>query len=224
MAQLLQRRSFALLLLLLFLSAGITLVKLEAYSRSLDLSKIRSEVRSLTRTQGQLRVALERRVSPRSRVAAQIPYLPEEDFLGKYVDVLRGCKMFDPRALSKGNIYPMVTRPWGFARWSISSAGRKQPWFFSNAAKSFENIRYTHQPSPWIGDYSYFTVRPLLRVHEEEDSKAHVLKFDKAEFSANRMYLELLLRGKEAFTVELTGEIHVEGIMRSVLAVIFSFL
>ena len=137
-----------------------------------------------------------------------VPELAEEDFLGKYVDILRGCNMLSWRENSRGNIYPIVSRPWPFSRWTVTSGRRSQPWFFSAKLNSFENIRYTHQPSPWIGDYSYFTVSPFVGTSKGTSSKFQYLTYRKAVFNADRVFLDLSLSGEPQFEVEFTGTRH----------------
>ena len=139
---------------------------------------------------------------------SHVPELPDEDFLGKYVDILRGCNMLSYRENSRGNIYPIVARPWPFSRWTITSAQRKQPWFFSAKLNSFDNVRYTHQPSPWIGDYSYFTVAPFVGTTRGTSSRFQHLTYRKARFNADRVFLDLSMRGEPQFEVEFTGTRH----------------
>ena len=220
------RRRLALIgILMLTLSVAITLVRLESYSRSGELGKLRLELQRLRRTNVEFNAMVSELDKARNgkrrgngkaklnKVEALEEGFAEEDFLGEYVDVLRGCRMVDARSISQGNVYPMVARPWGFARWTISSAGRSQPWFFSYTDRSFGNVRFTHQPSPWIGDYSYFTVHPFMRSRasgrqsEEHLSPKRLLRYQKEKFSANRVYLELVRGGKLEHTVEFTGSV-----------------
>jgi len=62
---------------------------------------------------------------------------------------------------SNGNTLPQVKLPWGFNDWVPQNDGNAAPWFYARDYDSFEGMRCTHQPSPWINDYGYFTILPL---------------------------------------------------------------
>lgn len=53
---------------------------------------------------------------------------------------------------SNGNVLPITAVPYGMASFTIQTE-KNGAWFYSPYSKSFEGIRLTHQPSPWIGDY-----------------------------------------------------------------------
>lgn len=73
---------------------------------------------------------------------------------------------------SWGNVMPDVLLPWGFATWSpsndITSGGG---WFFDSHSTHLAAIRYTKQPSPWIGDYGFFNVMAHA-VNPQHDGKS----------------------------------------------------
>lgn len=62
--------------------------------------------------------------------------------------------------LSRGNTLPLVARPWGMTHWTPQSA--EGNWLFRYGDAKLQGIRATHQPSPWIGDYGWFTVMPIV--------------------------------------------------------------
>lgn len=71
----------------------------------------------------------------------------------KYLYVNTKLGTLNDRRFSNGNVLPVTAVPHGMASFTIQndkSAGR---WFYSPLSKSFEGIRLTHQPSPWLGDY-----------------------------------------------------------------------
>ena len=72
---------------------------------------------------------------------------------------------------SYGNVMPDVTLPWAFATWApsndITSGGG---WWFDSHATHLAGIRYTKQPSPWIGDYGYFNIASHV-VNPQHDGK-----------------------------------------------------
>ena len=59
---------------------------------------------------------------------------------------------------SNGNCYPITAVPHGMASFTIQtdtsgSELRSSRWFYSPYHRSFEGIRLSHIPSPWLGDY-----------------------------------------------------------------------
>lgn len=54
---------------------------------------------------------------------------------------------------SNGNIFPVTALPHGMAEWCIQTDGAGGNWFYNPRHRTFEGIRLTHQPSPWVGDY-----------------------------------------------------------------------
>lgn len=60
---------------------------------------------------------------------------------------------------SVGNVIPVASRPWGATHWAVAnSPGASGGWWHDGRSKEFAGIRCTNQPSPWVGDYSFFTV------------------------------------------------------------------
>eukprot|EP00933_Yihiella_yeosuensis_P084237 TRINITY_DN98659_c0_g1_i1.p1 TRINITY_DN98659_c0_g1~~TRINITY_DN98659_c0_g1_i1.p1 ORF type:complete len:762 (+),score=122.28 TRINITY_DN98659_c0_g1_i1:62-2347(+) len=78
------------------------------------------------------------------------------------VDLLAGTNMTGQYSDSNGNTLPQVKRPWGFNDWVPQTNGGSGSWWFHRASPYFEGMRCTHQPSPWIGDYGFFSVLPTL--------------------------------------------------------------
>ncbi len=60
---------------------------------------------------------------------------------------------------SRGNTLPLVGLPFGMTYWSLQTS-ENGGWYFDPNAGKTQGIRATRQPSPWIGDYGYFTVMP----------------------------------------------------------------
>jgi len=69
---------------------------------------------------------------------------------------------------STGNVLPLVAAPWGFNHWAPQTVNDQTAWWFDSAADTFRGIRCTHQPSPWIGDYGWFVLRPYLGYDKDE--------------------------------------------------------
>lgn len=85
-----------------------------------------------------------------------------------YVNVRMGTK--NVRRFSNGNAFPLTGVPHGMATFTIQTDKAAGNWFYSPDAKSFEGIRLTHQPSPWLGDYGNLIItgqRGTLAFEEE---------------------------------------------------------
>ena len=53
---------------------------------------------------------------------------------------------------SSGNTLPLIQRPFAMTAFAPQTES-KSSWFYHPSARSFEGVRITHQPSPWIADY-----------------------------------------------------------------------
>lgn len=68
-----------------------------------------------------------------------------------YVNVKMGTQ--NNKRFSNGNVLPLTSVPYGMASFTVQTDGVNGRWFYSPYSKTFEGIRLTHQPSPWMGDY-----------------------------------------------------------------------
>ncbi|KAJ9456116.1 putative glycosidase [Diplonema papillatum] len=90
---------------------------------------------------------------------------PEE-----YVNTEWGAKgIFD---WSRGNLLPEVVTPWGFAGWApeTDTSANVGGWWWKPENRQFHGMRCTHRPSPWIGDWDYFSILPLLKNFDGIDT------------------------------------------------------
>ena len=74
----------------------------------------------------------------------------------KYVNTKMGS--FNHTRYSNGNCYPVCAVPHGMNFFTLQNDSQKSEfgtthWFYSPLSRSFEGIRLTHMPSPWLGDY-----------------------------------------------------------------------
>jgi len=76
----------------------------------------------------------------------------------QYVNPLQGTD--SSYYFSKGITLPLTARPWGTAAWSPQSNEQGLGWFFHPDHRRFQGMRLTHQPSPWIRDYSSLVIMP----------------------------------------------------------------
>ena len=102
----------------------------------------------------------------------------------KYVDPIIGT--YNEFQLSNGNVLPFAARPWGMNFWTPQTALNGDPWQYIYTAKHITGFKQSHQPSPWGGDYSMFSVMPTIGKkkflendrkswfsHKEEIAKPH---------------------------------------------------
>ncbi|WP_211746647.1 GH92 family glycosyl hydrolase [Paenibacillus sp. Marseille-Q4541] len=75
-----------------------------------------------------------------------------------YVNTLQGTDSTYP--FSNGNTLPLTGMPFGAGAWTLQTNEAGGGWFFSPHHNRLEGIRYTHQPSPWIGDYGHMVFMP----------------------------------------------------------------
>lgn len=74
-------------------------------------------------------------------------------------------------ALSNGNTYPAIARPWGMNFWTPQTGKMGDGWCYAYDSNKIRGIKQTHQPSPWINDYAAFSLMPVtgdLKYKEDE--------------------------------------------------------
>ena len=74
-------------------------------------------------------------------------------------------------ALSTGNTYPAIARPWGMNFWSPQTGKMGNGWMYVYTEHKIRGFKQTHQPSPWINDYGQFSLMPVVgapKFDEEE--------------------------------------------------------
>lgn len=64
-------------------------------------------------------------------------------------------------AFSRGNTLPYTGVPFGMNYFVPQTSDQGGSWFFDPHLPIFQGIRLTHQPSPWIGDYSWLLLTPV---------------------------------------------------------------
>ncbi|MDR0298814.1 MAG: GH92 family glycosyl hydrolase, partial [Streptococcaceae bacterium] len=70
-------------------------------------------------------------------------------------------------SFSHGNCLPYTGLPWGMNYFAPSTAAGRGAWWFHPEDRTFEGFRLTHQPSPWMGDFSHFTMTPVTGQFSE---------------------------------------------------------
>jgi len=132
---------------------------------------------------------------------------PEE-----YVNVLAGSHGGEKvgQHHSNGNTLPLIARPWGFNHWAPMSTNDRTSWWFDADSDMFRGIRCTHQPSPWIGDYGWFVLRPFMG-HPGDDWLGFTSYHQEGAVRPYQLDLQL---GPAGVKVEFTPSMH-GGIMRT---------
>ena len=64
-------------------------------------------------------------------------------------------------AFSRGNTLPYTGVSFGMNYFVPQTSDQEGSWFFDPHLPIFQGIRLTHQPSPWIGDYSWLLLTPI---------------------------------------------------------------
>lgn len=63
---------------------------------------------------------------------------------------------------SNGNTLPLVQLPFGMTAFCPQTSDGNLRWYYHPENRSFEGIRLTHQPSPWIADYGSMVFLPQI--------------------------------------------------------------
>lgn len=61
---------------------------------------------------------------------------------------------------SSGNTLPLTALPHALAAFAPQTSAARGGWWYHPQDRSLEGIRLTHQPSPWVGDFSWFCFMP----------------------------------------------------------------
>ncbi|HTN38123.1 MAG TPA: GH92 family glycosyl hydrolase [Arachidicoccus sp.] len=81
-----------------------------------------------------------------------------------YVDPLIGT--FSTTALSAGNTYPTIGRPFGMNTWSPQTGDNLDRGLYTYQSNFIYGFRQTRQASYWIGDYGQFSLMPVNSVNQ----------------------------------------------------------
>ncbi|MGM0216264.1 GH92 family glycosyl hydrolase [Enterococcus sp. AZ109] len=64
-------------------------------------------------------------------------------------------------SFSNGNCLPYTGVPFGMNYFAPQTTDQNGSWWFHPADRTFQGYRLTHQPSPWMGDFSHFLMTPF---------------------------------------------------------------
>ena len=93
-------------------------------------------------------------------------WLHAKDFT-RYVSPLVGTQ--STFELSTGNTYPAIARPWGMNFWTPQTGKMGDGWQYVYTANKIRSFKQTHQPSPWIGDFSWLLLTPVTEKISKPD-------------------------------------------------------
>ena len=98
-------------------------------------------------------------------------------------------------AISNGNTYPAIARPWGMNFWTPMTGKMGNGWCYVYTEEKLRGFKQTHQPSPWMNDYGQFALMPVVGApefnedkraswfsHKAEDAKAYYYKAYLADY------------------------------------------
>ncbi len=75
-----------------------------------------------------------------------------------YVNVKQGSD--STHRFSNGNTLPLCQLPFGMTAFAPQTSHNNLRWYYSPRSRSFDGLRLTHQPSPWIADYGAVCFMP----------------------------------------------------------------
>ena len=75
-----------------------------------------------------------------------------------HVNIKHGAESIS--RFSHGNTLPLVQMPFGMNGYALQTDSSRGNWYYHPKDRSLEGVRITHQPSPWIGDYTPLVMMP----------------------------------------------------------------
>ena len=120
-----------------------------------------------------------------------------------FVNTKQGSKSV--HRFSSGNTLPLVQLPFGMAAFAPQTVENNVRWYYHPDSRSFEGIRLTHQPSPWIADYGAMVFMPQNRMIGGSDGENRWSGFRPQDAVLTPYYLKYrLLRSKCDFELAPT--------------------
>lgn len=88
----------------------------------------------------------------------------------QHIDTRHGTA--NQATFSNGNCLPYTGVPFGMNYFAPQTNDQKGSWWFHPDDRTFQGYRLTHQPSPWMGDFSHFLMTPFSG-HLQEQTVFH---------------------------------------------------
>lgn len=73
-------------------------------------------------------------------------------------------------SFSHGNCLPYTGVPFGMNYFGVQTTDQKGSWWFHPEDRTFQGYRLTHQPSPWMGDFSHLLLTPVSGINEKRST------------------------------------------------------
>lgn len=103
-----------------------------------------------------------------------------------YVNVRQGTRS-DSR-FSHGNTLPMTQLPFAMHAFVPQTASDRGNWFYSPDDQTAEGIRLSHQPSPWIGDFTPLIFQPQRgQFYREPQNRRSFFRQEEAVLQPDRL-------------------------------------
>ena len=121
-----------------------------------------------------------------------------------YVNIKQGtdsCMRF-----SNGNTLPLVQLPFGFSAFAPQTDSSRGSWYYHPKDRSFEGIRLTRQPSPWIGEHGAFVFLPQIQT-PIADAGRRWSSFKREGTVLTPCYMKYVLN-RSFSTIELTPTVY----------------
>ena len=83
----------------------------------------------------------------------------------KQIDTRHGTA--NQHSFSHGNCLPYSGVPFGMNYFAAQTTDQKGSWWFHPEDRTFQGYRLTHQPSPWMGDFSHLLLTPVSGTQEK---------------------------------------------------------
>ncbi len=108
----------------------------------------------------------------------------------KYVNVKQGTRA--TRRFSNGNCLPLTQLPFAMQAYALQTRSDMGPWFYNPDDRTTEGIRLTHQPSPWIDDYTPLVFLPQRDAFfSHPDLRRSFFRRDRMTYTPAHMALTL---------------------------------
>ena len=128
-----------------------------------------------------------------------------------YVNIKQGSR--STHRFSNGNTLPMTQLPFAMHAFVPQTKSDQGNWYYCPDDKTLEGVRLSHQPSPWIGDYTPLIFMPQREAFFQDPSaRRSFFRQDKAILSPERIqiYFERYRAGMEVIPTQRGGVIRLK--------------
>lgn len=105
-------------------------------------------------------------------------------------------------SFSNGNTLPYTSLPFGMNHY-VPQTNHESSWFFNPLHRTFQGIRISHQPSPWMGDFAHILMTPVTGTYFKGDVFSYQSSYRPEEAIFQPHYLKIKQQ-RYQITTELT--------------------